>query len=473
MERLMQFIWQHHLWDDRNLTTADGQKVTIIHPGILNENAGPDFFNASVEINGQRWYGNIEIHVRASDWYRHGHDHDHAYDTVILHVVQTDDAQVFRPDGSVIPQITVPCSPDIGQRCNAMMQSAASSLPCLGTIRSLPPVYVTEWITALGLERLYMKSDRILDLVKFSEGDWESAAYITLARALGFGLNSQPFETLAKNLPLRFLNRHRDDLLTMEALIFGQAGLIPEERPGEDPYITRMRQEFRHMAHKFSLTPLPIQWKMARTRPQNFPHRRLAFLAQRIHKGFSLIGALDDIVMGQRRLRESSLREAAICYGHCEVPEVTAVPSLDSLRKVFDIPLTGFWASRYTFDSPSPSVSVPGTAAHADSASPSPRVLSRSSIDRLLINVAIPLLLARATSRGDVDTMADIPELLRGIAAEDNRDVRLFASAGVTARDAFDTQAIIQLRREYCEQTKCIYCRFGRRMFTSLISPSR
>ncbi len=469
MERLMQFIWQHHLWDDRNLRTADGQKVSIIHPGILNENAGPDFFNASIEINGQRWYGNIEIHVRASDWYRHGHDHDHAYDTVILHVVQTDDAQVLRPDGTIIPQITVPCSPDDGQRCNAMMQSAASSLPCLGTIRNLPPVYITEWVTALGLERLYMKSERILDLVKFSEGDWESAAYITLARALGFGLNSQPFETLAKNLPLRFLNRHRDDLLTMEALIFGQAGLIPAERSDEDSYITRMRQEFHFMAHKFSLTPLPLQWKMARTRPQNFPHRRLAFLAQRIHKGFSLIGALDDIVMTQRALREKTLREAALCYGHCEVAEAPSLPSLDSLRKVFDIPLTGFWATRYTFDSPAPGITVPGTAAHA-AGNPSPRVLSRSSIDRLLINVVIPLLLARATARGDVDTMADIPELLHGIGAEDNRDVRLFASAGITARDAFDTQALIQLRREYCEQTKCIYCRFGRAMFSSLLS---
>ncbi len=455
MEKLMQFVWQHRLWDYTPLRTSDGRRVRIIHPGTLNHDSGPDFFNASVEIDGQRWAGNIEIHVRASDWMRHGHDRDRAYDSVILHVVQVDDAQVRRPDGSVIPQVAVRCSARSAARCNMLMSGASSALPCAATIARLERVRHTEWLTALAIERLYNKSDRILDLVKFTEGDWEAAAYITLSRALGFGLNAEPFEVLAKNLPLKFLNRHRDELVTMEALVFGQAGMIPTPAPDEDGYVTRLRQEYQFMARKFSLTPLPLQWKLSRTRPQNFPHRRLAILAEKIHRGFYLIGHLDDIIADLYRRREKSLMETRLYYPHIPEPETPALPSLQEIRKEFDIRLTGFWATRYTFGSS-------GRGA-------TPKALSDSSIDRLVINVAIPLMLARATARGDVATMRLIPELLRGFPAEDNKDVRLFASAGLGCQDAFDSQAMIQLRREYCEKNKCIYCRFGHRMLAAEI----
>lgn len=455
MEKLMQFVWQHRLWDYTPLKTSDGRRVRIINPGTLNCDSGPDFFNATVDIDGQRWAGNIEIHVKASDWLRHGHDRDHAYDSVILHVVLVDDTPVRRPDGEIIPQITVKCSAQAAARCNMLMSGASSSLPCANTIRSLAPIFHTEWLTALAIERLYNKSDRILKLVEFTEGDWEAAAYITLARALGFGLNAEPFEVLAKNLPLKFLNRHRDELLTMEALVFGQAALIPPPSDDEDGYVTRIRGEYLFMARKFGLHPLPLQWKMARTRPQNFPHRRLALLAAKIHHGFRLIGRLDDIVADLYRAREKSFNDTRLYYPHIPEPPTPQLPSLADLRREFDIPLTGFWATRYTFS--------------ANGRGAGPKALSESSIDRLLINVAIPLMLARATAKGDVATMRLIPELLREFRPEDNKDVRLFASAGITARDAFDSQAIIELRREYCEKNKCIYCRLGHRMLSAEI----
>lgn len=455
MEKLMQFVWQHRLWDYTPLRTSDGKRVRIIHPGTLNSDSGPDFFNASIEIDGQRWAGNVEIHVRASDWFRHGHDRDRAYDSVILHVVQIDDTQVKRPDGSIIPQTTVKCSAQAAARCNMLTSGAAAGLPCAKTIASLEKIYHTEWLTALAIERLYAKSDRILDLVRFTEGDWEAAAYITLSRSLGFGLNAEPFEVLAKNLPLKFLNRHRDELVTMEALVFGQAGMIPAPANDEDGYITRLRQEYNFMAHKFSLHPLPLQWKLSRTRPQNFPHRRLALLAEKIHRGFSLIGRLDDIIADLYRRREKSFMETRCYYPHIPEPVTPQFPSLQEIREEFDIRLTGFWATRYTF----------GTSGKGAS----PRALTDSSIDRLVINVAIPLMLARSTARGDVATMRLIPELLRSFRAEDNKDVRLFTCAGMECRDAFDSQAMIQLRREYCEKNKCIYCRFGHRMLASEI----
>ena len=398
MERLMQFLWQHRLGVATDSVTVDGLPVRIIDQGRLNTDAGPDFFNASVQIGHETWAGNVEIHVRASDWYRHHHDTDPAYDSVILHVVQVDDMRIPRKDGSLIPQMVMKCTPDAARRCNPLVEFAPASLPCTQTIRSLHPIYLTDWITALAMERLFKKSERIQAIVADTGGHWEGAAYITLARALGFGLNSQPFETLAKNLPLRFLNKHHDDLITTEALIFGQAGLIPPPSADEDPYVGRLRSEFSFMARKFSLAPLPLSWKMARTRPQNFPHRRLA---------------------------------------------------------ISDIRLMGFWANRFTF-------SAKGGC--------TPKALSRNSLDVLVINVAIPLLHARAMARGDYEAMNRAAEMLQSLKSEENSIVRLLPSAEIESHDAFTSQALIELRREYCEQKKCIYCRFGHRMLSAEIA---
>ena len=421
----MQFVWQHRLGVDTNTLTADGRRVRIIDQGRLNTDAGPDFFNASVQIGDETWAGNVEIHVRASDWYRHHHDTDPAYDSVILHVVQHDDAPVYRKNGTVIPQMVMHCSPDAAKRCNMLLNHAPTTLPCVNTIKSLPHIYHTDWLTALAMERLYKKSTRILDIVAQTGGHWEGAAYVTLARGLGFGLNSEPFETLAKNLPLKFLNRHHDELQTVEALLFGQAKLIPDPSDGENPYASRLRMEFDFMARKFGLSPVPLSWKMARTRPQNFPHRRLALLAQMIHQGFYLVGKLDD------------------------------ARTIDDMRGLFNVELTGFWTNNYTFA--------------GKGGGSTPRALSRASIDTLIINVAIPLLHARATSRGDLDGMSRCAELLEQLGSEENSIVRLFAEAGVESTDAFTSQALIELRREYCEKKKCIYCRFGHRMLSAEI----
>lgn len=421
----MQFVWQHRLGVDTNTLTADGRRVRIIDQGRLNTDAGPDFFNASVQIGDETWAGNVEIHVRASDWYRHHHDTDPAYDSVILHVVQHDDAPVYRKNGTVIPQMVMHCSPDAAKRCNMLLNHAPTTLPCVNTIKSLPHIYHTDWLTALAMERLYKKSTRILDIVAQTGGHWEGAAYVTLARGLGFGLNSEPFETLAKNLPLKFLNRHHDELQTVEALLFGQAKLIPDPSDGENTYATRLRMEFDFMARKFGLSPVPLSWKMARTRPQNFPHRRLALLAQMIHQGFYLVGKLDD------------------------------ARTIDDMRGLFNVELTGFWTNNYTFA--------------GKGGGCTPRALSRASIDTLIINVAIPLLHARATSRGDLDGMSRCAELLEQLGSEENSIVRLFAEAGVESNDAFTSQALIELRREYCEKKKCIYCRFGHRMLSAEI----
>ena len=425
MERLMQFVWQHRLGLRQDMSTVDGSRVRVIDQGALNTDAGPDFFNATVEIGGEVWAGNVEIHVRASDWMRHGHQDDPAYDSVILHVVQYDDMPVRRRDGSVIPQVVMRCTTQAAARCNRLLDSAASMLPCASTVGSLPKIFLTEWLSALGAERLCRKSERILDIVAATGGHWEGAAYVTLARALGFGLNSEPFELLARSVPLAFLNRHADNLLSVEALLFGQGALIPAPADGEDPYVTRLRSEYEFMARKFSLRPVRPAWKMARTRPQNFPHRRIALLAQRIHRGFYLMGALAD------------------------------ASGIDAMRRVLEVELTGFWANHFTFGAPAGGCS--------------PRALGRGSVDSLLINVAVPLLHARAMARDDVGAMQRCVELLHMLDCESNSVVRQFTGAGIECVDAFTSQALIELRREYCEKKKCIYCRWGHRMLAAEI----
>lgn len=423
MERLMQFVWNHRLAIRPGMTTVDGRRLTIVNQGKLNTDAGPDFFNATIEIDGQTWVGNIEIHVRASDWLRHHHDTDPAYDSVILHVVQESDMEIRRADGSVIPQTVIRCTADAARRCNEMLLDATRALPCRDTIANLPSIYRTDWLTSLAMERIYRKAERVLQIVDATAGYWEGAAYITLARGLGFGLNSEPFEMLARHVPLKFLNRHADELLIVEALLFGSAGLIPAPHDDEEPYITRLREEYRFMSVKFALnTPKPA-WKMARTRPQNFPHRRLAMLAEMIHRGFYLTGQLAD------------------------------VRSIDAMRRIFAVELQGFWATHYTFAD-----RVGGSRATA---------LSQNSIDTLLINVALPLLFARRMSRQDLDGMQTTVELLQSLGAENNSITRLFAQAGLPSTDAFTSQALIELRREYCEKSKCIYCRFGHRMLSA------
>ena len=185
MEGLLQYIWQHRLWLSEDMVTNDGRKVRVIDPGLLNTDSGPDFFNAKVEIDGHLWVGNVEIHVRASDWKRHHHDEDPAYDSVILHVVEKDDAPVTRINGEIIPQVELKVSPRFNE-CYDKLVNAQVELPCAARLKEVPQLTVTEWIEALAFERLHSKVDRVRELYDRYHGSWEDICYVLLARTLGF-----------------------------------------------------------------------------------------------------------------------------------------------------------------------------------------------------------------------------------------------------------------------------------------------
>ncbi len=421
----MQYVWQHRLWLAPDMRTVDGRVVQVIDPGLLNTDAGPDFFNAKIRIDGRTWVGNVEIHVRASDWFRHHHDSDPAYDSVILHVVDRDDMPVRRRGSSseIIPQLIMPCAPDFADRYAAMINHPASELACADRLASIPPIYVNDWISALAYERVYEKSDRALSLHSRFTGDWEETCYVTLARALGFGINADAFQRLALSLPLRALRKHSDSLPALEAILFGQAGLLDSLTDLSHPYLSRLVTDYRFYAAKFGLQqPQSLGWKMSRMRPQNFPHRRIALLAAMLHGGFRLMSRL------------------------------LAVTTPDEAAALFSAGLSGFWHEHYTFSG------APVSA---------PASLSRASIHLLVINVVVPLLHAYGQSTGSDTHVARAFSILQALAPERNSIVALFSRAGIPCPDAFTSQALLRLRRSYCETRKCLYCRLGHRILAS------
>ncbi len=428
MERLLQYVWQYRLWPPRQLATVDGRSVDVLDPGRLNADAGPDFFNAKVTIGGATWAGDVEIHVRASDWHRHRHDGDPAYRSVILHVVGESDTLITGPDGEDIPQMLIPCSDALRRDYETLVAESPRHLPCADRLPSLNPLYITDWLTSLTFERLYDKADRIAKTAALFGGDLETAAYVTLARALGFGTNAEPFERLARATPRMFLLKHRDRLFTLEAMLLGQGGLLPADSPDLDPYVRRLVGEYRFMAAKFSLQPLKDPgWKMARMRPANFPHRRVAFLAALIHSVESLHSRL------------LAIADPADAY------------------TLFNIEMSPFWASHYRLEAP--------TDRHLTGG------LSQDSVNTLIINVVAPLQFYYATLTGDEEYQQRALDLLSRLPAESNRLTRIFTAAGLPCRDAAASQALIQLRRGYCEQRKCLYCRLGHRRLRAAAQP--
>lgn len=419
MEALYQYLWRHRLMG-RRLSTVGGEEVRVIDPGVLNTDAGPDFFNAKVRIGAQQWAGNIEIHVKASDWYRHGHDRDPAYGNVILHVVGVSDREVFKSDGTRLPQAELTL-PEGFFRTYRELHDGLLSVRCAPRLRELSVLNVADWLETLGVERMQTKAERILSVYRGCGCDWRQTCFVALARGLGFGLNSDPFEMLARSVDLKYAGRHSDNPFQLQALLFGQAGMLDPTRFIFDEYYQGMCREYFFLARKYGMRPMrPDLWKYARTRPQNFPHRRIALLARFLEGGFSLFSAIKD-----------------------------AGGDGDRLRPVFRMPLEGYWHDHSSFD--------------VVSRFPSD-VLSEASIDLLLINTVAPLYYAYGVVTGDAEAGSLGLDIQSRLPAERNTIVRHWEDLGLKAGDAFRSQALIQLRKEYCDRKKCLFCRFGHQL---------
>lgn len=421
MEKLMQYVWKHRLWRSEDMVTNTGKKVRVVDPGLLNTDAGPDFFNAKIEIDGHMWVGNVEMHYRATDWKRHHHDSDKAYDSVILHVVAKDDAPVRRTNGELIPQLVLEVSPQFNADY-ASLVGATIEVPCATKIKQVPHLTIVEWVEGLAFERLHGKVERIHQLLDSFNGSWEDVCYVTLARNFGFGINNDAFERLARRTPLRLLGKHSDSVLQIEALLFGQAGMLDAQKPGMDSYYNQLCTEYAFLSNKFQLTPMEKEsWKLFRIRPQNFPYRRIAMLAQFIEGGFRMMN---------RILEAEGEKE---------------------MRALFEVELNGYWTKHYTFGKPNERATA---------------TLSRSSIDIILINTVAPLLYAYGELTGNYEMTDKAIKLLEDLRAENNSIVSHFVAYGIDCPDALTSQALVQLKREYCDARKCIYCKIGHHLLS-------
>lgn len=421
MEKLMQYVWKHRLWRSEDMVTNTGKKVRVVDPGLLNTDAGPDFFNAKIEIDGHMWVGNVEMHYRATDWKRHHHDSDKAYDSVILHVVAKDDAPVRRTNGELIPQLVLEVSPQFNADY-ASLVGATIEVPCATKIKQVPHLTIVEWVEGLAFERLHGKVERIHQLLDSFNGSWEDVCYVTLARNFGFGINNDAFERLARRTPLRLLGKHSDSVLQIEALLFGQAGMPDAQKQGMDNYYNQLCTEYAFLSNKFQLTPMEKEsWKLFRIRPQNFPYRRIAMLAQFIEGGFRMMN---------RILEAEGEKE---------------------MRALFEVELSGYWTKHYTFGKPNERATA---------------TLSRSSIDIILINTVAPLLYAYGELTGNYEMTDKAIKLLEDLRAESNSIVSHFVSYGIDCPDALTSQALVQLKREYCDARKCIYCKIGHHLLS-------
>lgn len=417
----MQYVWKHRLWRSEDMVTNTGKKVRVVDPGLLNTDAGPDFFNAKIEIDGHMWVGNVEMHYRATDWKRHHHDSDKAYDSVILHVVAKDDAPVRRTNGELIPQLVLEVSPQFNADY-ASLVGATIEVPCATKIKQVPHLTIVEWVEGLAFERLHGKVERIHQLLDSFNGSWEDVCYVTLARNFGFGINNDAFERLARRTPLRLLGKHSDSVLQIEALLFGQAGMLDAQKPGMDSYYNQLCTEYAFLSNKFQLTPMEKEsWKLFRIRPQNFPYRRIAMLAQFIEGGFRMMN---------RILETEGEKE---------------------MRALFEMELSGYWTKHYTFGKPNERATA---------------TLSRSSIDIILINTVAPLLYAYSELTGNYEMTDKAIKLLEDLRAESNSIVSHFVAYGIDCPDALTSQALVQLKREYCDARKCIYCKIGHHLLS-------
>ena len=414
MEQLLHYVWKHKIFPLKELKTTTGQQVEVIDTGLANTDAGPDFFNAKLKLDGVLWIGNIEIHERSSDWFKHGHHADTGYNSVILHIASEIDTEISRSNGERIPQIQLICPEAVRTNYKELLETD-SYPPCYRIIPSLPPFTAHSWMTALQMERFEQKATLLNERLKRCQGNWEDAFFITLARNFGFGLNGDAFETWAHQLPFRAVDKHRNDLFQIEAIFFGQAGIL-EDSDG-DGYYLRLKKEYTYLQHKFGLIPMDASlWRFLRLRPTNFPHIRIAQLACLYHRAYGLLS----------RIMETE--------------------TLQGVRDILKGGTSEYWLTHYTFGGSSPS---------------RPKALSNTSLDLLIINTVVTFLYAYGLHKGNPVLCARAGSFLEELKAENNYITRMWEQCGMKASNAADSQALIQLKKEYCDKKKCLYCRIG------------
>ncbi|MEA5458773.1 DUF2851 family protein [Arcicella sp. LKC2W] len=421
-ESFLHFLWQFQNFDKTNLQTTDREVVEVNKVGRLNFDSGADFQDARIIIDEVVWAGSVEIHIKSSDWDMHKHQFDASYQNVILHVVWEDDKPILRKDGTKIPTITLceRADKNLLQKYHAMMQSKAE-MPCQNQFMEVDDIKKLSMLDKVLMKRLQDKSLIVNQFLQENKQDWEETTYQILAKNFGFKLNAEPFLSLSKNLPLKILQKHRDNLGQIEALIFGVAGFLQNDNNEIewDDYRKNLRKEFQFLASKYQLHDKVLgqhEWKYLRLRPANFPTVRLAQFAKFIHQNANLFSVLIHL------------------------------DKVKSLAKILKVKQSDYWIEHYVFGKKSEG-KVP--------------TLGNSSVENVVINTVVPLLVAYANQKDNRDYLEKAIGLLEEIAAEENNITKHWQSMGLKIKTAFDSQASIEWYNHFCLTKKCLECNVG------------
>lgn len=421
-EEFLHYLWKYSLYFTDRLVDSDGNKISVIHPGEYNRDSGPDFFNARISIAGTEWAGNVEIHLRTSHFDIHGHQNDPAYNNVILHIVAENDKKVFNEKGEEVLTAEIEFDTALNERYESLINNPYI-IACQDEIKKIDYILIRHWLNSLVIERFQNKSELILKVFSETGNDWEETFYRLLSRYFGFRVNTEPFEMLATALPFRIIRKHADNRFQIEALLFGTAGMLDEGLFKEaiyDEYYLNLIKEYKILSAKYSLQPIHGWiWKYSRLRPANFPSIRISQLAAML----SVTGGL--------------------------FSKALEIADIRQLKEIFEVSASEYWDDHFVFGKISRKI-LKKTGSQAT--------------DILLINAVIPVIFVYGLSRDRQDICEKAFTFLENTNAEENIIITEWKTAGITAESAFYSQALIQLRNEYCKKRKCLDCRIGSKL---------
>jgi hypothetical protein len=417
-EKLLQYIWKYHLFQVRDYKTTSGELLFIQSAGDENANSGPDFTNAKIKIGNTLWAGCVEVHLRSSDWEKHNHNHDKAYENVILHVVYEHDKDIYRHSGSRIPTFELKewIDPELIATYQSYMESS-HDIVCQNRFSQTDTFRLFSWLDRLLVERLESKAEQIEELLNKKTQHKEEVFYHYLAAAFGFKINAMPFSLLAESLPLSCLAKQKNDLLQLEAMLFGQAELLPKDSP--DDYCEALKKEYRFLKQKFSLTPAckSSMWKFAKMYPSGFPTIRIAQFAALIYQSSSLLS------------------------------KVLHAEKVEELTKMFSVKASSYWKTHYRFG-------VPASRSMEKN-------LGQPAIYSLIINTVLPFMYAYSKWQDDEALRNKVVSFYESLPLENNNIVRKYTCLQKDFSNALHSQALIQLYNHYCTSKQCLHCGIG------------
>lgn len=423
-EEFLHYVWKYGFYHSDKLRDQDGNLIEVIHPGEYNHDSGPDFFNARIRISGTEWAGNVEIHTKASHFELHGHHRDHAFDNVILHVTAENDRMVRNARGKEVETVEIKYDSTIFDKYTSLVNNPVT-IACQGEVEKIDRFVIRHWLHSLLIERLTGKSQQVNKIFSDTGCDWEETFYRVISRYFGFRVNTVPFEMLASSLPFKIIKKHGDNRFQAEALLFGTAGLLEEglfRNAIDDEYYRELLKEYKILSAKYSLKPVHgWLWKFSRLRPVNFPTVRISQLASML-----------------------SLTEGLFS-------KVTESRDIKKLKSYFEVSASGYWDDHYLFGKKSRH-NIKRTG--------------ETATDILLINAVIPVLFSYGLYRNDHEITERAISFLDEICQEDNLIIREWGEAGIKPASAFDTQALLQLRNEYCRSRRCLECRIGSKIIS-------